>query len=80
MVVGFSLGIANPTFYDLEIEVTSALEEGRPVWPFTLEEEMDLLNPGESWEASRVVVNPPKGESRTSTVTLHRIPFRYRAR
>ena len=77
MVVGFPLGVVNPTFYDLEIEVTSPLEDGRPVWPFTLEEEMDLLDPGESWEVSRVVVNPRKGESRTCTVTLHRVPFRY---
>jgi hypothetical protein len=78
MVVGFPRGVADSPFYDLQIEFSSPLEEGRPVWPFTVEEEMGLLGPEESWEVSRVMVNPPKGESRTCTVTLRRTPFRQR--
>jgi len=78
MVVGWPWGVASSGFYDLMIEITSPFQEGKPVWPFTVWEEMDLLAPDERWDVHQVMVNSPTRKSRSCTVTLRRIPFRRR--
>lgn len=82
MVVRWPFGTLKPGhLYQLFIEITTPVVEGRPIWPFTLEEEVDLLEGNDSWEVERIMLNPPRrgvktGLCRTSTVTLCRVPFR----
>jgi hypothetical protein len=78
MVVRFPFGMLSAvSFYELLIEVTSPFKDGRPIWPFTLEDEMSLLDASERWDVDRVIVNPAKhAAKRTGTVTLRRVPFR----
>jgi hypothetical protein len=80
MVVRFPFGMPKAgCLYELLIEITDPLVYGRPIWPFTLEEEMDLIEGNESWSVEQVVLNAksPKSKPMTSTISLRRSPWRW---
>ncbi len=74
MVVRWLFGFSTSRIYELFIEISSPYEIGEDLWPFNLEEEMDLLyEKDDRWDMERAFVQSTTRSRQMATVVLRRI-------
>lgn len=80
MVIRWLFGFFESRIYELLIEITSPYTNGEDLWPFTLEEEMDLLHEkDERWDVERAFVFESSLCEQMGTVVLRRFRNRHLA-
>lgn len=77
LVVRWLFDVSSSQIYELLVEITSPYKVGEDLWPFMMEEEMDLLFGDEDrWDVDRVFVQNTKQGRPSGTVVLRRFPNR----
>lgn len=77
LAVRWMFGVSSAQIYEVLVEITSPYQVGEDLWPFTMEEEMDLLHEREDrWDVDRVFVQNTRQGRQHGTVVLRRSPNR----
>lgn len=77
LIVRWLFGSASSRVYEVLVEISAPYTIGESLWPFTMEQEMNLLEESEDrWEVAGASVHRGKGKSLSNKVLLRRHPNR----